>query len=291
MHRPRTSRGAPSRQALLHAATLRSAQIARSWLIPCRRPLRPQPIPDQAAIERAEAFTRERFVHDGEDPAVALAPGSGRRRALDDALREIDAGAKVPSTQMAPALRAAARPRARAQRGRAAPGRRRAAEPPPGRRALGHADRAAGRRPERPRRSPRPAAEPVLAVDDEPEPETPAAAAPDEPDETTSPSSTPTRTTTRTTTTSRRSRPPPTRTTRTTTRTTTSRSRRARTTRTTSPRTSGRTTPSPTSTRTSRRAPPTTPTPTSASGSSTRPAPARPSPRWASSRPRAPAAS
>ena len=108
-------------------------------------------IPDQAAIERAEAFTRERFVHDGEDPAVALAPGSARRRALEDALREIDAGAKVPVDQMAPALRAAARPRARAQRGRAAPGRRRAAEPPPGRRALGHADRAAGRRPERPR--------------------------------------------------------------------------------------------------------------------------------------------
>jgi ribonuclease E len=57
------------------------------------------PIPEQAAIERAEAFTRERFVHDGEDPAVALAPGSGRRRALDDALREIAAGAKVPSTR------------------------------------------------------------------------------------------------------------------------------------------------------------------------------------------------
>jgi ribonuclease E len=54
-------------------------------------------IPDQAAIERAEAFTRERFVHDGEDIAVALAPGSGRRRALDEALREIDAGEKVPS--------------------------------------------------------------------------------------------------------------------------------------------------------------------------------------------------
>jgi superfamily II DNA or RNA helicase len=54
-------------------------------------------IPDQAAIERAEAFTRERFVHDGEDVAVALAPGSGRRRALDEALREIDAGAAVPS--------------------------------------------------------------------------------------------------------------------------------------------------------------------------------------------------
>jgi ribonuclease E len=56
-------------------------------------------IPDQAAIERAEAFTRERFVHDGEDPAVALSPGSARRRALDDALMEIEAGAKVPSTK------------------------------------------------------------------------------------------------------------------------------------------------------------------------------------------------
>src|SRR3954468_11168349 len=57
------------------------------------------PIPDQAAIERAEAFTRERFVHDGEDAAVALAPGSARRRALEDALREIDASAMVPSTK------------------------------------------------------------------------------------------------------------------------------------------------------------------------------------------------
>src|SRR3954470_14139727 len=57
------------------------------------------PIPEQAAIARAEAFTRERFVHDGEDVAVALAPGSGRRRALDDALRELDGGAEVPSTR------------------------------------------------------------------------------------------------------------------------------------------------------------------------------------------------
>jgi ribonuclease E len=56
-------------------------------------------IPEQAAIARAEAFTRERFVHDGEDTAVALAHGSARRRALDDALRELDAGAKVPSTR------------------------------------------------------------------------------------------------------------------------------------------------------------------------------------------------
>jgi ribonuclease E len=57
------------------------------------------PIPKQAAIARAEAFTRERFVHDGEDAAVALARGSARRRALDDALRELDGGAEVPSTR------------------------------------------------------------------------------------------------------------------------------------------------------------------------------------------------
>jgi ribonuclease E len=57
------------------------------------------PSPKKAAIERAEAFTRERFVHDGEDAAVALAPGSARRRALEDALAELDAGAEVPSTR------------------------------------------------------------------------------------------------------------------------------------------------------------------------------------------------
>src|SRR3954447_3088058 len=55
-------------------------------------------VPDQDAIARAERFTRERFVHAGEEPADALAPGSGRRLALDAALSEIDAGASVPST-------------------------------------------------------------------------------------------------------------------------------------------------------------------------------------------------
>src|SRR3954453_2928900 len=56
-------------------------------------------IPDPTLVTRAEAFTRERFVHEGEDAAVALAPGSARRRALDAAVAEIDAGAKVPSTK------------------------------------------------------------------------------------------------------------------------------------------------------------------------------------------------
>jgi superfamily II DNA or RNA helicase len=51
-----------------------------------------------ADIARAEAFTREPFVHPGEEPAVALAPGTPRRRALEQALAEMDAGLKVPST-------------------------------------------------------------------------------------------------------------------------------------------------------------------------------------------------
>jgi len=47
------------------------------------------PIPSSAEISRAEKFVRERFLHDGEDPALALAPGSPRRRALDEALAEL----------------------------------------------------------------------------------------------------------------------------------------------------------------------------------------------------------
>jgi ribonuclease E len=58
------------------------------------------PIPSAAEISRAEKFVRERFVHEGEDPAVALAPGSPRRRALEQALAELEADpkAKGPST-------------------------------------------------------------------------------------------------------------------------------------------------------------------------------------------------
>src|SRR5829696_9530344 len=56
-------------------------------------------LPDPAAIERAERFTLERFVHAGETAADALAPGTGRRRALDAALREIEQGRSVPSAK------------------------------------------------------------------------------------------------------------------------------------------------------------------------------------------------
>jgi ribonuclease E len=55
-------------------------------------------IPTSAEIARAEKLVRERFLHEGEDPAVALAAGSPRRRALDQALLELGEGAKHPST-------------------------------------------------------------------------------------------------------------------------------------------------------------------------------------------------
>ena len=46
-----------------------------------------------AAALRAEAWAGEPFLREGEDPATVLAPGTARRRALDDALAEIEAGA------------------------------------------------------------------------------------------------------------------------------------------------------------------------------------------------------
>ncbi len=57
------------------------------------------PFPSPAAIARAELFTRERFVYDGETLEDALLPGSARRRALDAALSEADVGAKTPSLE------------------------------------------------------------------------------------------------------------------------------------------------------------------------------------------------
>src|ERR1019366_5516901 len=57
------------------------------------------PFPNPDAIARAELLTRERFVYEGETLEEALAPGSARRRALDAALAEGDAGHKQPSIQ------------------------------------------------------------------------------------------------------------------------------------------------------------------------------------------------
>src|SRR3954453_8766922 len=48
-------------------------------------------------LARVEKFTFEPFVHEGDDPAVVLAEGTPRRRALDEALAEIDDGLAQPS--------------------------------------------------------------------------------------------------------------------------------------------------------------------------------------------------
>jgi ribonuclease E len=56
------------------------------------------PIPSSADIARAEKHARERFLHEGEDPAVVLATGCARRRALDAALVELEERLKYPST-------------------------------------------------------------------------------------------------------------------------------------------------------------------------------------------------
>jgi ribonuclease E len=55
--------------------------------------------PVVAAAYRAEAWAGEPFLREGEEPAEVLAPGTARRRALDDAVAEIDAGLGGPSAQ------------------------------------------------------------------------------------------------------------------------------------------------------------------------------------------------
>jgi ribonuclease E len=50
-------------------------------------------------IERAEQFAREPFVLEGEERDAALAPGTVRRAALEDALAEIAGGAERPSAE------------------------------------------------------------------------------------------------------------------------------------------------------------------------------------------------
>jgi ribonuclease E len=52
-----------------------------------------------ASALRAEAWAGEPFLREGEDPARVLAPGTSRRRALDDALAELEAGRNEPSPQ------------------------------------------------------------------------------------------------------------------------------------------------------------------------------------------------
>ena len=52
-----------------------------------------------AAARRAESWFGEPFLAPDEDPAQALAPGTARRAALDDAIAEIEAGLSSPSAR------------------------------------------------------------------------------------------------------------------------------------------------------------------------------------------------
>ena len=52
-----------------------------------------------AAALRAQAWYGEPFLHTDEDPLDVLAPGTARSAALDDALAEIEAGHKKPSSR------------------------------------------------------------------------------------------------------------------------------------------------------------------------------------------------
>ena len=53
----------------------------------------------EAAALRAEAWAGEPFLRPDDDAAVVLAPGTAFRRALDDALAEMEAGLKAPSPE------------------------------------------------------------------------------------------------------------------------------------------------------------------------------------------------
>ncbi len=52
-----------------------------------------------ASAQRASEWAGEPFLHPDEDPAVVLAPGTARRRALDDAAAELDSGRADPSSE------------------------------------------------------------------------------------------------------------------------------------------------------------------------------------------------
>ena len=63
--------------------------------------LSPTPAMDDlvAAAETAGDWAGEPLLHSDEDPAQVLAPETARRNALDEALTEIEAGNKTPSSQ------------------------------------------------------------------------------------------------------------------------------------------------------------------------------------------------
>src|SRR4051812_43206214 len=64
---------------------------------PTTAPEAPDALSDSAT--RAEAWAGEPFLHSEEDPSTVLASGTARRRALDEALAEIESGRDEPSSE------------------------------------------------------------------------------------------------------------------------------------------------------------------------------------------------
>ena len=71
--------------------------MANTTEYPTTAPDAPDALTEAAA--RAEAWAGEPFLHSEEDAATVLAPGTARRRALDEALAEIEAGRDAPSSE------------------------------------------------------------------------------------------------------------------------------------------------------------------------------------------------
>ena len=133
--------------SLRFAARRRAADMQETTEQPTLAPEAPDGL--AAAALRAEAWAGEPFLHADEDPAVVLAPETARRRALDDALAEIEAGAREPSYEWKVRYGLMlGLERVLSQKPAAARLRHRAA-PPPDRRARRDADRADRRDPGR----------------------------------------------------------------------------------------------------------------------------------------------
>ena len=113
----------------------------------------PATLPSTEEIERASAFAREPFLPEGEDAASRARPGHAAPPRAGRRARGARGRREGPVAALAAPVVAAARPRAPALAGRAAPRRRHRPLRPPGRRALGHADRAARRSPQERRRA------------------------------------------------------------------------------------------------------------------------------------------
>src|ERR687886_1249468 len=77
------------------AARARAASMQETTDQPTLAPEAATGLSETAA--RAHQWAGEAFLHPDEDPAVVLAPGTARRRALDDALEELEAGRVEPS--------------------------------------------------------------------------------------------------------------------------------------------------------------------------------------------------